>query len=87
MQALMETELTWGEKRELEGELRGELRGEIKGKQEVLLRLLRYKFGRLPESFVEQLQAIDDPAVLDDLSEQVLTAVTLDDIILPDAKK
>lgn len=76
--------LTWSEKREREGELRGELRGEIKGKTEVLLRLLRHKFGRLPEAFVERLQAIDDTAILDELSDQVLTAVTLDDITLPD---
>ena len=76
MQALLETELTWGEKRELEGE--------IKGKTEVLLRLLRHKFGSLPEPFVQQLEAIGDPDALDELSEQVLTAVTLDDITLPE---
>jgi len=33
---------------------------------------------------VEQLMGIDDPAVLDELSEQVLTAVTLYDITLPE---
>lgn len=71
MQALLDTELTWGEKRELEGEIR------------LLQRLLRHKFGPLPESFVQRLEAIDDPAMLDKLSEQVLTAVTLDDITLP----
>lgn len=48
------------------------------------MRLLRHKFGPLPEPFVQRLEAIDDPAVLDELSEQVLTAVTLDDITLPE---
>jgi hypothetical protein len=86
MQALLETELTWGEKRELKGKLEGEIEGEIRGKQEILLRLLRSKFGSLPEPFVQQLTTIDDPAVLDELSEQVLMAVTLDDITLPESK-
>jgi hypothetical protein len=76
MQALLETELTWGERHELEGEIRGQIK--------VLLRLLRRKFGPLPEPFVQRLEAIDDPAVLDELSEQVLTAVTLDDMKLPE---
>jgi hypothetical protein len=79
MEAILETELTWGERHKLEGKLEGE----ISGKTEMLLRQLRSKFGRLPESFVKQLQAIDNPAVLDELSDQVLTAVTLDDITLP----
>jgi hypothetical protein len=82
MQALSETELTWGERHKLEGELEGEIRG----KQEILLRQLRRKFGPLPEPFVQQLTAIDDPDALDELSEQVLTAVTLDDITLPESK-
>lgn len=76
MQTLVNTELTWGEQHQLEGEIRG--------KTEILLRQLRRKFGPLPESFVRQLEAIDDPAVLDELSDQVLTAVTLDDITLPE---
>jgi len=80
MQALSETELTWGER----CELKGKLEGEIRGKTEILLRQLRRKFGSLPEPFVQQLEAISDPAVLDELSEQVLTAVTLDDITLPE---
>jgi hypothetical protein len=64
--------------------LEGELEGEIRGKRGMLLRQLRRKFGPLPEPFVQQLTGIDDPAVLDELSEQVLTAVTLDDITLPE---
>jgi hypothetical protein len=76
MQALLETELTWGERHELEGEL--------KGKVEMLSRLLRRKFGYLPGAFVKQLEQISDPGALDELSDQILTAVTLDDIILPE---
>ncbi len=52
MQALGKTELTWGERHKLEGEIK------------MLQRLLRHKFGALPESFLQQLEAIDDPAVL-----------------------
>lgn len=77
MQALMDTELSWAERTELEGK--------IEGKIELLLRLLRARFGELSPGFVRQLRAIDDPAALDDLSEQVLTAVTLADIQLPTA--
>lgn len=84
MQALLDTELTWGERHKLEGKLEGELEGEIKGKMEILLRQLQRKFGPLPGSFVQRLEAIDDTAVLDELSDQVLTAVTLDDITLPE---
>lgn len=80
MQTLLDTELTWGERHKLEGELEGE----IKGKMEILLRQLRHKFGPLPGSFVQRLEAIDDTAVLDELGDQVLTAVTLDDITLPE---
>lgn len=83
MEMIVETELTWGERHQLKGKLEGELEGEIKGKIEILLRMLRHKFGLLPEAFVQELTAIDDPDVLDELSDQVLTAVTLNDITLP----
>ncbi len=72
MQALVNTELTWGEQREL------------KGKIAILLRQLQRKFGPLPEAFVQDLTAIGDTDVVDELSDQVLTAVTLNDITLPE---
>jgi hypothetical protein len=72
MQTLVNTELTWGEQHEL------------KGKIEIVLRLLHRKFGPLPESFVQRLEAINNLEVVDELSDQVLTAVTLDDITLPE---
>jgi predicted transposase YdaD len=87
MQALIETELSWAEKIELEGKIEGKIEGKVEGKVEgkleLLLRMFRMRFGKLPAEFEQQLRAIDDPAVLDELSEQVLTAVTLADVHFP----
>ena len=43
------------------------------------------KFGELPEAFVQRLLAVNDSDVLDALSEQVLTASSLAEIVLPEA--
>ena len=79
----METELSWAERISLEGRRAGKLEGKREGKLELLLRLLRARFSELPPSFVPRLRAVDDPALLDALSEQVLTAATLADLDLP----
>jgi hypothetical protein len=99
MEALLQTELTWRERIAQESEFRGKQEG-IKegikegiregvreGKADLLQRLLAAKFGRLPANFTRRLQAVDDTAVLDNLSEQLLTAVTLDDIKFPDEQE
>jgi flagellar biosynthesis/type III secretory pathway protein FliH len=66
-----------------EGLEKGLEKGQIIGQQTLLLRLLRTKFGPLPEPFVQRLEAITDSEQLDELSEQLLTAATLDEIRLP----
>ena len=56
-----------------------EERGIIKGKRDALLKLLRFKFGDLPEAVAAKVQAIDTEAALDELFERVLGAEALDD--------
>ena len=73
MQALADLEMTWVEKARQEGQ------------RKLLLRLLTLKFGELPEAFVQRLLAVNDSDVLYALSEQVLTASSLAEIVLPEA--
>lgn len=58
--------------------------GRQEGRQAILLHQLRKKFGALPPDFVGRIQAIDDIPTLDALSEQVLTASSLDEMVLPE---
>jgi len=62
-----------------EGKAEGLAEGEQKGRAEMLLRLLRRRFGTVPVAVVEQVQAagIDH---LDEWSENVLDAATLEDV-------
>ena len=73
MQALADVEMTWVEKAWHEGQ------------RALLLRLLTLRFGELPEAFVQRLLAVNDSDVLYALSEQVLTASSLAEIVLPEA--
>ncbi len=82
MDAIAETELLWSERIEREGELRGQLQGQRK----LLMHQLETKFGELPPEFVTRIKAIEDETLLEALSEQVLTAATLADMVLPEAK-
>jgi predicted transposase YdaD len=91
MQALADTELSWAERIELRGKLEGERKGKREGKREgellgrlyLIMRQLQVRFGELPADFERRLRAVDDPAVLDEIGVQALTAATLDDIELP----
>ena len=89
MQALADVEMTWVEKAYHEGraEGRAEARaeGRVEGQRALLLRQLTLKFGELPEAFVQRLLAVNDSDVLYALSEQVLTAPSLAEIMLPEA--
>ncbi|MEZ4726140.1 MAG: hypothetical protein R3E79_03285 [Caldilineaceae bacterium] len=78
MQALQDVELTWGERLLREGE--------EKGMHKLLLLQLTYKFGELPQEFVNRLYAITDHERLAALSAQVLTVRTLDEITLTTEK-
>jgi hypothetical protein len=59
-----------------------EERGIIKGKRDALLKLLRFKFGDVPEAAAAKVQAIGTEAELDALLERVLQANTLADMDL-----
>lgn len=81
MQALQTAELSWGEKLLKEG--RDE--GLLEGMHKLLLLQLTYKFGELPQEFVNRLYAITDRELLATLSAQVLIAQSLDEITLSTA--
>ena len=80
MQAIADVEMTRFEKAYHEAHAEGR----AEGQRALLLRLLTLRFGELPEAFVQRLLAISDSAVLDVLSEQVLTAHSLAEIRLPE---
>ncbi len=62
-----------------------EERGILRGKRDTLLRLLRRKFGELPESVLARVQAIQTEAELDRLSERILDAGSLEEMGLTEA--
>ena len=56
--------------------------GERRAKQEVLLKLLRFRFGSVPESMTNEITLIQSLSCLDLLFEKAMTAWTLDEIDL-----
>ena len=58
----------------------GRREGEHKGQRKLLLRLLRVRFGELPESAVAQVQTAD-AGQLDAWAERVLSAPTLAEVL------
>ena len=65
------------------GREEGREEGVVIGKRDTLLRLLRLRFGALPEPVEMQIQSIGAGDTLDALTEQVLTAASLQDIRFP----
>ena len=63
-----------------EGEQRGEQRGVQRGEVLVLLRLLRLKFGEVPEEIRQRVEAADADTLLL-WSERILTAERVEDVI------
>ena len=63
-----------------EGEQCGEQRGVHKGEALVLLRLLRLKFGEIPEAIRQRVEAADSDTLLT-WSERILTAEHIDDVV------
>ena len=55
-------------------------RGMERGEARMLLRLLRLKFGDLPEGLVLRVEAAEQAALLR-WSERVLTAIRLEDVL------
>lgn len=91
MQSLLDIEMSWGDKLREEGREegieKGIEKGMIEGERKMLLRLLTLMFGPLPDEFVQRIQAITDEAVLDALSQQLLKAQSLDDLVIPNPTK
>lgn len=76
MQALQKLEQTWLEKVQQEGRQ--------EGMRTLLLLMLTNKFGPLPQTVIDHLNAIHDMATFAELSQQLLTAASLDEITFPD---
>lgn len=91
METIAEIETTWVSKALKEGRLKGRQEGWQEGRQEgrqegmhtLLLSMLTHKFGTLPDEFVTQLNALTDPLVLTQISNQILDAGDLSEIVLP----
>jgi hypothetical protein len=64
-----------------------EQRDEIRGKRDATLRLLRKKFGDLPESVEARIQAMETEAELDALFDAALDAQSLDDLGFKKSKR
>lgn len=78
MQALQKLEQTWLEKVQQEGRQ--------EGMRTLLLLMLTSKFGPLPQTVIDHLNAIHDMATFADLSQQLLTAASLDEITFPNVQ-
>jgi hypothetical protein len=63
-----------------EGVAKGVVEGVAKGQRKVLLRLLRARFGALPEPVMARIRAADE-AQLDAWADRVLTAPTLEAVL------
>ncbi|WP_437734526.1 DUF4351 domain-containing protein [Sorangium sp. So ce1335] len=63
---------------EREGRLAGEREGRMEGQRGTLLKLLRLRFGELPEPVVARVRAAD-AGQLEAWTERVLTSPSLDD--------
>jgi len=77
-------QMTWMEKIERKGRKEGRKEGReeglLEGKREALLRLLRTKFGPLPEEMTSRVRAVQSLQELDVYLERVLVAASLDDM-------
>ena len=61
---------------------RGIEQGETRAKQEVVLKLLRFRFGSIPESMTNEITLIQSLSRLDMLFEKAMTAWALNEIDL-----
>jgi flagellar biosynthesis/type III secretory pathway protein FliH len=60
-----------------EGQAEGQLEGQLRGKQQMLLRLLEKRFGRLPRKALRKIEALHADNQLDSLFDRALTADSL----------
>lgn len=73
-------ELTWADQMREEGRVQGVQRGRLEGARQVLLQLLAQRFAPLPERVRRQVEKIDSLDRLTQLSEQILTAQSLQEM-------
>ena len=80
MPSLAEKLIKQGEER---GEKRGERKGTIKGKQELLIKLLRRKFGSssVSSSDEKKIRSVTDEAKLEAAAEAILDAKSKDEVL------
>ena len=71
---------SFAEKLIKQGEERGKIEGEIKGKQDLLIKLLRRRFG-LPLSDEKMIRSVTDEAKLDAAAEAILDAKSKDEVL------
>ena len=71
---------SFAEKLIKQGEERGKIEGKIKGKQDVLIKLLRRRFG-LPLSDEKMIRSVTDEVKLDAAAEAVLDAKSKDEVL------
>lgn len=76
--------LSWAEKIEEKGRKEGKKEGLLEGKRETLLRLLKTKFGPLPEEMISRVRAVPSVRELDAYLDRVLVAASLEDMGLRD---
>lgn len=62
------------------GEERGEERGRIAAKREMLIQLMRQKFGPIPADVESAIGGLQDPRRVDELLLRFVTATSLDEM-------
>jgi len=72
--------MTWSQRIKAEGFKIGRKAGREQGMRQLLLHQLERRFGPLPESVREEVEAIVSPRRLTRLSEKVLVASSLEDL-------
>jgi hypothetical protein len=78
MRSLLDVEVVWGDDLIEKGREEGKILGECK----MLLRVMTLIFGPLPAELVQQIEAITDEAILEDLTKQVFKAQSLNDLVI-----
>ncbi|MFS8068288.1 MAG: transposase, partial [Byssovorax sp.] len=78
--------MTAAERLRREGRQEGEARGQVLGKQEILLRLLRQRFGSVPATTVARVVKAG-AAELDRWADRVLLAESLDAVLGTKARR
>ena len=80
MTMLEETLLNWWNGAREEGRVEGRVKGQIEGSQQMLLRLLEKRFGRLPRKIHRQVGALTSVQELDRLFDSALVAGSLKEL-------